>query len=157
MSDFLQEIRRQQRGENSEECKLLFDQASAMTESVIGGAIEVHREMGPGLLESIYERCFLHELRHRGMSVVQQKKVQVNYKGMSFDQDLRCDLIVNDCLLIELKSVTKVLPIHKAQTISYLKLLNLPLALLINFNETKLVNGVSRLILPGFTPSSSAF
>ncbi len=127
----------------------LLDRAAAITESVIGAAIEVHRDKGPGLIESIYERCFIHELKLRGFTVEQQRKVQIRYKDLIFEDVLRCDVIVNGCLLVELKAVADILPVHRAQTLSYMKLLDLPLGLLINFNVARLSNGVSRLFLPG--------
>lgn len=123
--------------------------ADAITEKVIGGSIEVHRDKGPGLLESIYEWCLEIELGLRGFSVRTQKTVTIEYKGFRREETLRFDLLVNGCLLIEAKSVEKVLPIHKAQLLSYMRLLDVPLGLLINFNEDRLSDGVSRLILPG--------
>lgn len=116
---------------------------------VIGAAIEVHRIMGPGLLESIYERCLLRELELRGIPALNQKEVVIDYKGTVFKEILKFDLLVDDCLLVELKAIQQVLPIHKAQLLSYMKLLNLPLGLFFNFHEMKLVDGMSRLILPG--------
>ncbi|ACB75639.1 GxxExxY protein [Opitutus terrae] len=127
----------------------LFHKADALSGDVIGAAIEVHRDKGPGLLESIYERCLIHELSLRGHSSVNQKLVRITYKDLTFDEPLRFDVLVNDCLLIEAKSVEKILPIHKAQLLSYMKLLNVPVGLLINFHEAVLRNGISRLILPG--------
>ncbi|MFZ4765016.1 MAG: GxxExxY protein [Roseimicrobium sp.] len=132
-----------------EQLLVMLSDASAITQSVIGGAIEVHRDKGPGLLESIYERCMMHEMHLRGFKAVQQKEVAIRYKDLVFNETLRCDMIVNGCLLLELKSVAEILPIHKAQTLSYMKLLGLPLGLLINFNVGKLTDGVHRLILPG--------
>ncbi len=132
-----------------EELLSLLSRATAITESVIGGAIEVHRDKGPGLIESIYERCMMHEMHLRGFQSVQQREVEIRYKDLVFQDTLRCDMIVNGCLLLELKSVAEILPIHKAQTLSYMKLLGLPLGLLINFNTGKLTDGVHRLILPG--------
>lgn len=127
----------------------LFESADSITENVIGGAIEVHRDKGPGLLESIYEWCLQCELMLRGYAVCTQKRVIVRYKEFSREEPLRFDLLVNECLLVEAKAVEKVLPIHKAQLLSYMKLLDVPLGLLINFNESKLTDGVSRLLLPG--------
>jgi GxxExxY protein len=127
----------------------LFEQASRLTESVIGAAIEVHRDKGPGLIESIYEWCMTKELELRGLSCVTQRVVVVEYKGFTREEPLRCDLLVEGCVLLELKAVKEVLPIHKAQLLSYLKLLNIPLGLLINFHELKLVDGIHRLMLPG--------
>ncbi|MFN0076244.1 MAG: GxxExxY protein [Prosthecobacter sp.] len=127
----------------------LYLQAEAITQTVIGAAMEVHRDKGPGLLESIYERCFIHELKLRGLSVEQQRQVQIRYKDLVFEDSLRCDVIVNRCVLVELKSVVDVLPIHKAQGLSYMKLLDLPLGFVINFNVQMLKQGVHRLMLPG--------
>lgn len=127
----------------------LFQKASSLTESVIGAAIEVHRETGPGLIESYYERCFTHELNLRRITHTNQKKVLFIYKGMEIDEPLRFDVLVEDCLLVEGKAVEAVLPIHKAQLMTYMKLLNIPLGLLINFHETTLKKGIHRLILPG--------
>lgn len=127
----------------------LFPHAARLTESVIGAAIEVHRDKGPGLIESVYEWCLLRELELRGLSATNQKSITVTYKGFTREEPLRFDVLIEDCLLVEAKSVERVLPIHKAQLLSYMKLMNVPLGLLINFDEPKLVEGVSRLILPG--------
>lgn len=127
----------------------LYLEAELITKTVIGAAMEVHRDKGPGLLESIYERCFIHELKLRGLKVEQQRQVQIRYKDLVFEDSLRCDVIVNGCLLVELKSVMDVLPIHKAQGLSYMKLLDLPLGFVINFNVQMLKQGVHRLMLPG--------
>ncbi len=127
----------------------LYAQAQTLSSRVIGAAIEVHRHKGPGLLESIYERCLLHELTLQGMRAVSQRPVSIEYKGLVFEENLRVDLLVEDCLLVENKSVDAILPIHKAQLLSYMKLLNIPLGLLINFHEPVLKTGLHRLILPG--------
>ena len=127
----------------------LFQKASSMAGEVIGGAIEVHRHKGPGLIESIYEMCMLRELELRNLYAVNQKSVQIEYKGLVFEEVLRFDVLVEGSLLLELKSVKEVLPIHKAQLLSYMRLLNIPVGLLINFNEAKLIDGVHRMILPG--------
>ena len=127
----------------------LFEKADRLSREVIGAAIEVHRDKGPGLIESIYERCLMHELSLRGISSVNQKIVQISYKGLVFDEPLRFDVLVDDCLLVENKAVEKVIPIHKAKLLSYMKLLNIPLGLIINYHEPVLVRGVGRLILPG--------
>jgi len=126
-----------------------FEEADGLSRRVIGAAIEVHRAMGPGLLESIYEQCLVHELGLRGISVQQQLPVQVRFKDLEFEHGLRLDLLVERCLLIELKSVQEILPVHKAQLMSYMKLVNAPVGLVINLHEERLVEGVSRLILPG--------
>lgn len=127
----------------------LFNKANGLTGEIIAAAIEVHRDKGPGLIESIYERCFMHELSLRRVQAVNQRLVRVEYKGLVFDEPLKFDVLVEECVLVELKAVQEVAPIHQAQLLSYMKLLNIPLGLLINFHETKLVDGVHRLILPG--------
>lgn len=127
----------------------LFAKADALSRDAIGAAIEVHRDKGPGLLESIYERCLIYELSLRKLNAVNQKLVRISYKDLIFDEPLRFDVLVEDCLLIEAKSVERVLPIHKAQLMSYMKLLDVPIGLLFNFHEVVLKNGLSRLILPG--------
>ena len=127
----------------------LFEKADKLTYQVIGGAMEVHRHKGPGLIESIYEKCLVRELELRGIPTVQQRLVRIEYKGLIFDEPLRFDLLVDACLLVELKVVETVLGIHKAQLLSYMKLLDIPVGLLINFHEPILKNGITRLVLPG--------
>ena len=127
----------------------LFEKASGLTETIIAAAIEVHRDKGPGLIESIYEWCLLKELGLCSLSCVSQKSVVIEYKGFKREEPLRFDLLVEGCVLVEAKAVERILPIHKAQLLSYMKLLSVPLGLLINFHEMKLADGVSRLILPG--------
>jgi len=127
----------------------LFSKASGLTESIIGAAIEVHRNKGPGLIESIYEWCFTKELEVRGLIHVSEKSVLIEYKGFTREEPLRFDVLVENCVLVEAKAVDRILPIHKAQLLSYMKLLDIPIGLLINFHELKLTDGVHRLILPG--------
>jgi GxxExxY protein len=127
----------------------LFEKADKLSYSVIGAAIEVHRLKGAGLLESIYEKCLLRELELRGIAAINQRQVQIEYKGLVFEEPLQFDVLAEDCLLVELKAVQEILPIHKAQLFSYMRLLNLPLGLIINFHELKLADGISRMILPG--------
>ena len=127
----------------------LFAQASQLTESVIGAAIEVHRDKGPGLVESIYEWCFMRELELRQLSAINQKAVQIRYKSFIREELLRFDVLIENSVLVEAKAVDHILPVHKAQLLSYMKLLDVPIGLLINFNTPKLPDGVSRLILPG--------
>jgi GxxExxY protein len=127
----------------------LFPKANQLSSEVIGAAFEVHRVLGPGLLESNYERCLVHELTIRGMNCTSQRVVRIDYNGCVFEEPLRFDVLVEHCLLVEAIAVQAVIPIHKAQLLSYMKLLNIPLGLLINFHSLKLVDGVSRLILPG--------
>ncbi len=127
----------------------LFSKADAITRALIAAAIEVHRDKGPGLIETIYEWCLMRELELGHLNSTQQKTVQVRYKGFVREEPLRFDLLVEDCVLIEVKAAQAVLPIHRAQLLSYMKLLDVPVGLLINFNESRLTDGVSRLILPG--------
>ena len=127
----------------------LFPKASALTETIIAAAIEVHRDKGPGLIESIYEWCLLKELGLRGLACVSQKSIVIEYKEFTREEPLRFDLLVEDCLLVEVKAVEKILAIQKAQLLSYMKLLDVPIGSLINFHEMKVTEGVSRLILPG--------
>jgi GxxExxY protein len=132
---------------------LLYEKADRVSREVIGAAIEVHRQKGPGLIESIYERCLLRELELRCIPAVTQKVVRIEYKGFVFDELLRFDLLVNGSLLVELKAVEVVHPFSKAQLFSYMKLLDIPVGLLMNFHEPVLKNGISRLILPGAGPT----
>ena len=127
----------------------LFEKADRLSSEVIGAAIEVHRDKGPGLIESIYERCMLRELQLRSIPATTQKLVRGEYKGLVFNEPLRFDLLVDDRLLVELKAVEILHPSSKAQLLSYMKLLDIPIGLLINFHEPLLKNGISRMILPG--------
>ena len=127
----------------------LYQKADRLSGEVIGAAIEVHRQKGPGLIESIYERCLLRELELRSIPATTQKIVRVEYKGLVFEEPLRFDLLVDNSLLVELKAVEVLHPSSKAQLFSYMKLLNIPLGLLINFHEPVLKNGIFRMILPG--------
>jgi len=127
----------------------LFSRASELTHDTIGAAIEVHRDKGPGLLESIYEWCLTMELELRGHSILRQDNVVIRYKQFQRQELLKIDLMVDQCLLVEVKACDAIHPIHKAQLLSYMKLLDIPLGLIINFNEPKLADGISRLILPG--------
>jgi GxxExxY protein len=127
----------------------LFKKASELTKVIIGAAIEVHRDKGPGLIESIYEWCLTKELELRGLPFVSQQIVVIEYKGFTREEPLRFDVLVDGCVLVEAKAVQEVLPVHKAQLLSYMKLLNIPVGLLFNFHEMKLTDGVHRLILPG--------
>jgi GxxExxY protein len=127
----------------------LFPKADELSREVIAAAIEVHRNMGAGLLESIYEKCFLRELELRSIQATSQKQVRIEYKGLVFEESLKFDVLAEHCLLVEVKAVQEIHPVHKAQLLSYMKLLNVPLGLLINFHEEKVVDGLTRLILPG--------
>nr|WP_277775138.1 GxxExxY protein [Thermoleptolyngbya sichuanensis] len=113
---------------------------------VIGAAIAVHRELGPGLLESAYEACLVHELRQRGVQIEQQIPQPVIYKGLQLECGYRLDLLVENRVIVELKAVETLLPIHEAQLLTYLKLRQLRLGLLINFNVPILKRGIKRLL-----------
>ena len=108
-------------------------EVTQLSYKIVGCAIEVHKELGPGLLESVYEKCLRRELELRGYTVKQQVNVPVNYKGISLDVDLRLDLLVNDTIIVELKAIENILPVHEAQLLTYMKLLKKPQGLLINF------------------------
>jgi len=118
-----------------------------LTQKVIGCAIEVHRELGPGLLESSYERCLMYELIQVGIPASTQVALPVNYKGVQLDAGYRLDVLIPGKLIIELKAVDKLMPIHTAQMISYLKLSNIGTGLLINFNVRKLTEGIKRVVV----------
>jgi GxxExxY protein len=124
-----------------------MEEKDPLTGAVIGAAIEVHRILGPGLLESIYQRALYHEMLLRGMVFQDQQPVPVNYKGANLDDDLRLDFVVADHVIVELKTVEKLLPIHEAQLITYLKLTGLHVGLLINFNVSLLRDGIKRMVL----------
>ncbi|MDR0352311.1 MAG: GxxExxY protein [Opitutaceae bacterium] len=127
----------------------LFSEADAISNTVIGAAMEVHRDKGPGLIESIYERCLLHELSLRKLPARNQGTVRITYKDLVFEEMLRFDILVNECLLVEGKCVEKILPVHKAQLMTYMRLLNIPVGLLFNYNKATLREDMHRLILPG--------
>lgn len=126
-----------------------FQKAAGLTDTIIAAAIEVHHDKGPGLIESIYEWCMLKEPELRSLACSSQKSVAIKYKGFTREEPLRFDVLVEGCVLVESKAVEHVLPIHKAQLLSYMKLLDVPLGLLINFHEMKVTEGINRLILPG--------
>ena len=117
-----------------------------ISEQVIGGAITVHRTLGPGLLESTYETCLCHELKKLGLGVARQKTLPVIYDGLTIDNGYRVDLVVEEKVIVELKAVEKVLPVHEAQLLSYLRLAHCNLGLLINFNTKYLKDGISRVV-----------
>jgi len=105
---------------------------------IMGYAIEVHKELGPGLLESIYEKCLIFELNKNGFTVSNQLSIPIKYKEIELDSNFRLDLLVNDLIIVEIKSVVQLLPIHQAQLLTYMKLLKKPQGLLLNFNSTNL-------------------
>jgi GxxExxY protein len=122
-------------------------QRDPLTQKVIGSAIEVHRHLGPGLLESAYEECLCWELKQAGLAVRRQVSLPVVYKEVKLDVGYRLDLVVEDRLVIELKTVERLLPIHEAQLLTYLKLSGLKTGLLLNFNTAVLKDGIKRLVL----------
>jgi GxxExxY protein len=113
---------------------------------IVDAAMKVHSALGPGLLESAYEACLLFELHKRGLKAVSQVQLPVVYESVKIDAGYRIDLLVEDVVVVELKSVEEVLPIHQAQLLSYLKLSGKKLGLLINFNTVHLKNGITRLV-----------
>jgi GxxExxY protein len=113
----------------------LYSRADLLSKEVIRACIEVHRVLGPGLIESVYEKCLLRELELRGLPATSQQEVMIEYKGLRFEEILKFDVLVQGCLLVELKAVEQVHPVHKAKLMSYMKLLDVPLGLIANFHE----------------------
>ena len=122
------------------------EKLNKISEAIIGAAIEVHRALGPGLLESTYEVCLIHQLSKSGFKVEQQKPIPVKYKEVTLDCGYRIDLLVEDAVVVELKAIDALAPIHEAQLLTYLKLADLKLGLLINFNVKILKQGIRRLV-----------
>lgn len=129
-----------------------------VTGQIIDAAIKVHTALGPGLLESAYEVCLTHELRQRGMKVQTQVVLPIQYNGLNLDAGYRIDLLVEDIVIVELKAVEEMLPLYDAQILSYLRLRQLQVGLLINFNVVKLKEGLRRIVnnYSGPSPRSSA-
>jgi GxxExxY protein len=125
--------------------RMPVDAINALSKEIIGGAIEVHRELGPGLLESAYTECLAAEIRHLGLSVRREVLLPLHYRDVLVENAYRLDLLVNDELVIEVKAVEALLPIHSAQLLTYLKLTESRLGLLINFNVEILRNGIKRV------------
>ena len=117
-----------------------------LSSKIIGAAIEVHKTLGPGLLESAYEECLSHELKLGGVSFERQKSIPISYKGKTLDCGYRLDIVVEGTIILELKSCEKIEPIHKAQVLTYLKLTNLNLGLLLNFNVPYMRDGILRVV-----------
>jgi GxxExxY protein len=122
------------------------EELNRITQGIIGAAIEVHKHLGPGLLESAYEACTAFELIERGLQVEQQKPLPLLYKKVRLDCGYWLDIMVEEKVIVEIKAVDKLLPIHEAQLLSYLKLTKCKAGLLINFNVQKLVNGIIRVV-----------
>jgi GxxExxY protein len=123
------------------------EQKDPRTARIIGAAIEVHRALGPGLLESAYEECLCHELYLRGLAFQRQVDLPVPYKGLKLDCGYKMDVVVEDEVVLELKSIEKILPVHEAQLLTYLKLSGKRVGLLINFNVPLLTQGIIRRVL----------
>jgi GxxExxY protein len=122
---------------------------NTITGEILSAAIEVHRTLGPGLLESTYSGCLQFELTARKLRFATQRAIPIVYKGMQLDTSYRVDLIVEDVVVVETKAVTALLKVHEAQVLTYMKLTDCPAGLLINFNVPRLMDGVKRLLLPG--------
>jgi GxxExxY protein len=122
------------------------DRLDQITRNIIGAAIEVHKTLGPGLLESAYEVCLAHELRQLGYKIEQQKPLPVIYKDVKLDCGYRLDLVVEDAVIVEIKAIEQLAPIHDAQVISYLRLADRRVGLLINFHVRLLKDGVKRIV-----------
>ena len=135
----------QRRKGRREKCKRTKEE-DKLSKEIIGAAIEVHRSLGPGLLESAYEECLCYELAIRGFTFERQKPLPVSYKGVKLDCGYRLDIVVGGLVILELKAINSIEPIHEAQLLTYLKLSNLKLGILINFNVTILKNGIKRIV-----------
>lgn len=118
-----------------------------LTDKIIAAAIEVHRSLGPGLLESVYETCLCHELQLRGLSFERQKALPVVYKGVRLDTGLRIDLVVENVVIVELKCVDSLVPVHEAQLLTYMRLAGATTGLLLNFYCARMVDGIKRMVL----------
>jgi GxxExxY protein len=124
-----------------------MENLNELSYAIIGAAFTVHRELGPGLLESTYEVCLLFELQNLGFYLESQKILPVNYKNIQLDAGYRIDILVENQIILELKSVDAIAPIHKAQILTYLKLSNIKLGLLLNFNVKDMKQGINRFVM----------
>lgn len=122
------------------------DELNRITQTIIGAAIEVHKNLGPDLLESAYETCLAFELAERGVEVERQKPLPLKYKGVNLDCGYRLDLLVDGKVILEIKAVDEMNPVYNAQLLSYLKLTKCKIGLLINFNVPKVTNGITRIV-----------
>jgi GxxExxY protein len=118
--------------------------SKTLSETVIGCAIEVHRTLGAGLLENTYEKCLAYELSAKGIPFIVQAPIPIQYKNIKLECGYRLNFLIDECLILELKSVEKILKVHEAQILTYLKLTNISTGLLMNFNESRLANGIKR-------------
>jgi GxxExxY protein len=124
------------------------EEAEALCKTVIGCAIEVHRVLGPGLLESVYQECMVLEMKRQPLRLESERRIPFDFKGQRIKSRLKLDLLVDDCIIVELKAVERLHPIHSAQVITYLKLTGFPIGLLMNFNAPTLKAGLKRLDHP---------
>jgi GxxExxY protein len=122
------------------------NQLNSLTDKIIGAALNVHRALGPGLLESAYEACLAYELAESGLGIEQQKPLPLDYRGVHLDSDYRLDLLVENTVIVEIKAVQALEPVHQAQILAYLKLARKPVGLLINFHVQMLKNGIQRVV-----------
>jgi GxxExxY protein len=120
---------------------------AALTERVIGLAIDVHRDTGPGLLESVYERCLCYELHAAGLPFERQVAVSIVYKGQRLDEGFRADMIVDHAVILEIKAVAAILPVHEAQLLTYLRMSDIRVGLILNFHASRLIEGLRRLVI----------
>ncbi|MFA9189012.1 GxxExxY protein [Flavobacterium sp. FBOR7N2.3] len=125
---------------------MITEKTEAIAKIVVNSAFKVHKELGPGLLERVYEICLAHEIRKAGLDVKRQIDIPIVYDGIEFSEGLRLDLLIEDCIIIEVKAVEQINPVWDAQIISHLKLLNKDLGFLINFNVPLIKSGIRRFI-----------
>jgi iron complex transport system substrate-binding protein len=125
-----------------------------ITGAVVDASLKIHRELGPGLLESVYEAVLAREVERRGFRVQRQRAVRIEYDGMVFEEGFRADLLIEDCVIVELKSVERLAPVHSKQLLTYLRLMHLQVGLLINFGNATLKEGLHRIV-NGLPPSAS--
>lgn len=130
-----------------DDADLQYYPEQSLTGQIIAAAMEVHRALGPGLLESVYQACLVHELQLRNVDFVQQIELPVSYKDVRLDCGYRIDLVVGNRVVVELKSVQEILPVHEAQLLTYMRLTNIHVGLLINFNVAVLKKGIKRRVL----------
>ena len=123
-----------------------MDNTDSLTYKIIGCAMEVYKQLGPGLLESVYEQALIQELKLNDIPVDSQVEIKINYKGINITDNLRLDLLVDDSVIVELKSVEELKPIHHKQLLTYLRLMNKKVGLLINFNTDNLMDGIKRIV-----------
>jgi GxxExxY protein len=125
----------------------ISESAERAAREVLDAAFEIHTALGPGLLESVYEACLVHDLARKRVPVRRQVPVQISYNGLQLEAGLRLDLLVDEQVIVEIKVAERIIPVHEAQILSYLKLANLRLGLLINFNVARLKEGIRRFAL----------